>query len=325
LEVLERVRVPIGANVYKVDHPKLPRNSYVFCMPQARKILYNPVVCGGELRELAVECNKVFLKAAWRLVPGFKELRANEVAEIVVLRGGLGYSIDAAFNELFGGYLPRCFIGARRFRISGEEFGAEISYCNFDPLPDDGVLLMGDTIATGASLGQVLDELEKELLRRDYSIRKLLMFSIAAAFRGCMRLSEWEERFREHWQNFKVYLFAAEALFGLDEGTHLRFRKEGEAIVPEETKAYVSKAYGDYETAFLPGNICAIFDWGDRIFRLKQHLQDVMKFARSSLRVARDRKSREVLKRMEKEAKLELKRLKRRLIETSNFKSGWGR
>jgi len=319
LEVLERIRAPIGAHVYKVDHPKLPRNSYILCMPQARKILYNPVVCGGRLRELAVECNKVFLKAARRLVPGFKEFRANEVAEIVVLRGGLGYSIDAAFNELFGGYLPRCFIGARRFRISGEEFGAEISYCNFDPLPDDGVLLMGDTIATGASLGQVLGELEKELLRRDYGIKKLLMFSIAAAFRGCARLLECEERFRERWPSFRVYLFAAEELFGLDEGTHLRFRKEGEAIVPEETKAYVSRTYGDYETAFLPGNICAIFDWGDRIFRLKQHLEDVTKFARSSLKVAKDKKSREVLRRMEREAKLELKGLGRRLVRASRL------
>jgi len=317
LEVLEKVRVPIGANVYKVDHPKLPRNSYILCMPQARKILYNPVVCGGELGKLAVECNKVFLRAAWRLVPGLKELRENDVAEVVVLRGGLGYSIDAAFNEFFGGYLPRCFIGARRFRISGEEFGAEISYCNFDPLPDDGVLLMGDTIATGASLDQVLGEVEKELLRRDYGIKKLLMFSIAAAFKGCTRLLEWEEKFRGHWPNFRVYLFAAEALFGLDKGTHLRFRKEGEAIVPEETKAYVSRVYGDYETAFLPGNICAIFDWGDRIFRLRQHLKDVMKFARGSLKVAKDKKSREVLRRMEKEARFELKRLERRLIRAS--------
>ena len=315
MEVLEKIRIPIGANVYKVDHPKLPRNSYIICVPQARKILYNPVVCGGKLEKLAVECNEVFLRAAWRLVPGFKELRADEVAEVVVLRGGLGYSIDVAFNELFGGYLPRCFIGARRFRISGEEFGTEISYCNFDPLPDDGVLLMGDTIATGASLGQVLGELEKELLRRDYGIRKLLVFSIAAAFRGCAKLSEWEEKFRENWPKFRIHLFAAEELFGLDEGTHLRFRKEGEAIVPEETKAHVSRVYGDYETAYLPGNICAIFDWGDRIFRLKQHLEDVTKFARKSLKVAKDKKGREVLRKMEREARLELKRLDRRLTK----------
>ena len=317
MEVLKRINVPIGARVYKVGHPKLPRNSYIVCMPQARQILYDSVVCGGKLRRLAIGCNKVFLEAAWHLVPNFRKLHANEAAEVVVLRGGLGYALDAAFDELFGSYLPRCFIGARRFRISGEEFGTEISYCNFDPLPDNGTLLMGDTIATGASLSQTLGEVRDELLRRDYNIKKLLVFSIAAAFRGCTKLLELEEKFREHWPNFRIYLFTAEELFGLDEGTHLRFRKEGEAIVPDETKSYVSKVYGDYETAFLPGNICAIFDWGDRIFRLRQHLDDVMKFSRSSLKVARDRKSREVLKNMERDARLELKRLDRRLLRTS--------
>lgn len=317
MEVLKRIKVPIGARVYKVGHPKLPKNSYIICMPQARRILYDPVVCGGKLRRLAIECNKVFLAAARHLVPNFRKLRANEIAEVVVLRGGLGYALNLAFDELFGGYLPQCFIGARRFRISGEEFEAKISYCNFDPLPDKGTLLMGDTIATGASLSQTLGEVQDELLKRSYGIKKLFVFSIAAAFRGCTKLLEWEEKFREHWPNFRVYLFAAEELFGLDEGTHLRFRKEGEAIVPEETKAHVSRVYGDYETAFLPGNICAIFDWGDRIFRLRQHLEDVMKFARSSLKAAGDRKSREVLKKMERGAWLELKMLDRRLLRTS--------
>lgn len=320
MEVLKRINVPIGARVYKVGHPKLPRNSYIICMPQARRILYDPVVCGGKLRKLAIGCNKVFLTAAGYLVPGFRKPRANEVAEVVVLRGGLGYALDVAFDELFGGYLPRCFIGARRFRISKEKFRAEISYRNFDPLPNNGILLMGDTIATGTSLSQTLGEVQDELVRRDYGIKKLLVFSIAAAFRGCTRLLEWEEKFREHWPNFRVHLFVAEALFGLDEGTHLRFRKEGEVIMPEETKAYVSKVYGNYKTAFLPGNICAIFDWGDRIFRLRQHLEDVMRFARSSLKAAEDRKSKEVLKKMERDAQLELKRLDRRLPGLQNLR-----
>lgn len=313
MEALRRIKVPIRARVYETRHSKLPGNSYIICMPQARQILYDPVVCGGKLRRLAIECNKVFLTAAWHLVPGFRKLRANEVAEVVVLRGGLGYALDVAFDEVFGGYLPRCFIGARRFRISEEEFGAEISYCNFDPLPDNGTLLMGDTIATGASLSQTLGEVRDELVRRDYGIKKLLVFSIAAAFRGCTKLLELEKKFRKRWPNFRVHLFVAEALFGLDEGTHLRFRKEGDTIVPEETKAHVSKVYGGYETAFLPGNICAIFDWGDRIFRLRQHLEDVMRFARGSLKAAEDRKSKEVLKKMERNAQLELKRLDRRL------------
>ncbi|MCS7131431.1 MAG: hypothetical protein NZ934_01715, partial [Hadesarchaea archaeon] len=249
-----------------------------------------------------------------------KKIRPRDICEIVVLRGSLGYCFDVAFEKLFGSYLPRCFVGARRFRISGGEFGAEITYRNFDPLPNNGVLLTGDTIATGASLSRTLAEVRDELRRRDYGVQKLLVFSIAASFKGCSRLLEWEERFKEWWPEFKMYVFVAEALFGLaDNGTDLLFRRGIEAILPDETKARVSKLYGDYETSFLPGNMCAIFDWGDRNFKPERHLEDVLRFVRSSLKVAKDEESRKVLKRVEKEARLELQELDRRLV--GNFMS----
>jgi uracil phosphoribosyltransferase len=309
MEVLKRINVPVDANVYKVSHPQLPRNTYILCMSPARKILYDPVVCGERLRRLAIECNKTFLKTAWQLVPNLKKTRANDICEVVVLRGGLAYALDVAFEDLFDAFLPRCVIGARRYRISGEKFGAEIKYINFDPLPDNGILLMGDTIATGASLSRTLAEVRDELRRRDYRVKKLLVFSIAAAFKGSTRLLEWEERFREWWPNFRIHFFTAEALFGLVDGTHLRFCKEGEAIVPEEVKEYVSKVYGDYERGFLPNNICAIFDWGDRSFRIERHLKDVLRFASSSLKATKDPKAKKVLKRIRRDAKLELKKL----------------
>jgi len=145
-------------------------------------------------------------------------------------------------------------------------------------------------------------------------VRRLLVFSIAGSFRGCTRLLEWEERFREWWPNFRIHLFAAEALFGLaDNGTDLLFRREGEAILPDETIKRVNRVYGDYDTGFLPGNICAIFDWGDRNFKPERHLEDVLKFARSSLKVAKDRKSKGVLGGLILKAENEIKRLDRSL------------
>lgn len=308
--LLKKIRAPVKADVYKVNHPELPRNSYILRMGSARKILYDPLLWGDELRKQTNKCNQIFLKTAWNLVSSLKRARASNVCELVVLRGGLGYELDKAFEQVFGRYLPRCFVGARRYRVSSEEFKAEISYRNFDPLPDKSVLLMGDTIATGSSLSQTLAEVRDEFRRRNYNPRKLIVFSIAAAFRGCTRLLEWEKRFREWWPGFRVYLFAAEALFGLEEGTHLRFRKPGEAIVPEDTKRQVSRVYGDYEEGYLPGNICAIFDWGDRNFKPDRHLEDVLKFARSSRKAAKDKRAKEVLKNLAEGARSELKRFK---------------
>lgn len=314
MEVVHKIGLPISANIYSVNHPELPKNTHIICMPPSQNIIYNPVICGKELRKLSLECSKLFLRTAWGMMPSLRKLSMRELSEIVVLRGSLGYQFDVAFEQLFERHLPRCFVGARRFRISGGEFGANIFYTNFDALPDDGVIFTGDTIATGVSLSHTLDVVRSGLRRRDYNVRKLFVFSIAGSFKGCTRLLEWENRFREWWPNFRIYLFASEALFGLaDNGTDLLFRREGEAILPDETKARVSKFYGDYETGFLPGNICAIFDWGNRIFKPERHLADVLKRAKESARIAKDKKAKDVLKRIALEARLELKKIGQRL------------
>ncbi|TEU13661.1 MAG: hypothetical protein E3I12_02845 [Hadesarchaea archaeon] len=314
MATLRKISLPIGASVYKVDHPKLPKNSHIVSMPSAQKIIYDPIICGRNLRRLSLDCSKLFLRTAWTMMPSLRKLSARQLSEIIVLRGSLGYQFDVAFDQLFKRYLPRCFVGARRFRISGGEFGAEIFYTNFDSLPNDGVLFTGDTIATGASISRTLAVTRNELRERDYDVRRLLVFSIAGSFKGCTRLLEWEERFREWWPNFRIHLYAAEALFGLaDNGTDLLFRREGEAILPDETKKRVNEVYGDYDTSFIPGNICAIFDWGDRNFKPERHLEDVLKFARSSLKVAKDRKSNEVLRELIIKAENELKKLNQSL------------
>ena len=306
----KKIGTVAGSSIYKVEHLQLPKNTHIVCMPPARKILYDPTVCGMELRDLSLECSKTFLKAAWNILPGLKKLSTRDISEIVVLRGSLGYGFDQAFEQLFDSYLPRCFVGARRFRISGGEFGADIFYTNFDALPEHGVLFTGDTIATGVSLSQTLAVTRSELRERDYDVEKLLVFSIAASYKGCTKLLEWEKRFREWWPDFDIHLFVAEGLFGLaDNGTDLLFRKAGEAILPEETKKRVTEAYGDYDTGFLPGNICAIFDWGDRNFKPERHLEDVVKFARSSLKATKDEHAKDVLKKLIVDAKKGLKKL----------------
>lgn len=314
MAVLRRVKSPAYTKIYKVSHPELPKNSHVVCMSPAQNIVYNPLICGKELRKYSLECSKQFLRVAWSTFPKLKKLSARQLSEVVVLRGSLGYQFDLAFDQLFRRYLPRCFVGARRFRISGGEFGADIFYTNFDSLPNNGVLFTGDTIATGSSISQTLSVIRSELRERDYDVRRLLVFSIAASLKGCTRLLEWEKRFREWWPNFRIHLFAAEALFGLaDNGTDLLFRREGEVILPEETKARVNKIYGDYETGFLPGNICSIFDWGDRNFKPERHLEDVLKFTRESTRVAEDAKAKKVLAALTRNAKLKLQKLNQRL------------
>jgi hypothetical protein len=263
-----------------------------------------------ELEDLSTKCSEEFLRVAWSLVPTFRRLKSSKIAELLVLRGSLGYHFDRAYRSVFRKFLPRCFVGAKRYRISGGEFGANIFYVNFDSLPNHGLLFTGDTIATGTSLSQTLAVTRSELRNRDYDISCLIVFTIAGSFRGCSKLSEWEERYREWWPNFRIYLFASEALFGLaPNGTDLLFRHP-DAILPEESKERVSEAYGDYDSAYLPGRICAIFDWGDRNFRPDRHLEDLLKFCREHLRKTAEPKARRVLNKLKREAGLKLKAMK---------------
>ena len=314
MATIHEVRSTDDTRLYKVQHPELPPNSYIVCMPQAQKILYDPIVSGMELKRLSLECSKQFLRTAWTTIPSLKKLPERQISEIVVLRGSLGYQLDVAFEQLFKRYLQRCFVGAKRFRISGGDFGANIFYTNFDALPENGVLLTGDTIATGISLSQTLAATRNELRERDYDIKKLLVFSIAASFKGCARLVEWEDRFREWWPDFRIHLFVAEAFFGLaDNGTDLLFRRDGEAILPDEAKERVSRIYGDYNTAYLPGKICSIFDWGDRNFKPERHLEDVIKFAKESARATKEKKAREILARIKRKANSKLMEFKKSL------------
>lgn len=308
MDALNRIDLLTDTETYEVDHPDLPDNSYILRMDSAQKIHADPLLWGPELRRLTRDCNRTFLRAVEEVVPDFEKYTTDDISEVVILRGGLGYQLDRAFEDVFGSYLPRCFIAARRHRLSEEEFEAEISYTNFEPLPEDGVVIIGDTIATGSSLSRTLSEVRDELRKREQEIQKLVVLSAAAAFRGCSKLLEWERRFQEWWPDFEVYLFVAEALFGLDSGTHLRYRKPGEAIVPESSKEFVNEAFGDYENAYIPGNICAIFDWGDRNFKPDRHLRDVLKYAQEAQKHAEDEESLKFLKELEEGARTELDR-----------------
>jgi hypothetical protein len=145
-----------------------------------------------------------------------------------------------------------------------------------------------------------------ELRKRDYDVKAFIVFTIAGSLKGCSRLVEWEERFREWWPNFRIYILASEAFFGLaDNGTDLLFRQGG-TIIPDESKVRVTKTYGDYENGYLPGKICAIFDWGDRNFKPERHLEDVIKFSREHLKLTDERSAREKLNSLLDGAKLKL-------------------
>ncbi|MFN4133706.1 MAG: hypothetical protein ACK4GQ_05005, partial [Candidatus Hadarchaeales archaeon] len=170
LQELRKADVKLEHPVYSVSNEKLPKNTYIVSIPPAQKIIFNPDVCGTELRKYSLECSRLFLRTAWAIVPKLKNIPLDRICELVMLRGSLGYHLDQAFQLETGGYLPRCFIGVKRRRISGGEFEADVFYTSFDALPDNGFIFAGETIATGATLSRTLATTRSELRERDYDI-----------------------------------------------------------------------------------------------------------------------------------------------------------
>jgi len=107
----------------------------------------------------------------------------------------------------------------------------------------------------------------------------------------------------------KIYLIVAEQLFHLmPDGTDLRFFGK-DALMPDETKTYTLKTYGD----FLASNMkCAVFDWGTRCKNPKRHYDEFLEFADGIAKDAGlDAKGRKEIGRMRDETKDELKKFGR--------------
>ncbi|MFH1285686.1 MAG: hypothetical protein ABIH99_03830 [Candidatus Micrarchaeota archaeon] len=305
---LKKVTIPVkGVSVYKMNSKEIPQNSYLVCMNPAREILFKPWMTGIELQVNAKEAARLFLRTAYYLTP-LKTSSSAEVCELVALCGGLYYRLSEGYGKVFGAPLQRCFVGAKRFmKNDGKNWDTAITYGNFEALPrTSGVILVGDTIATGGTLKRMIDELVRNLERKKCSPQALVIFSIAGSYYGAKVLKKIEDDLRKKWPNFKVYIFYAQAAFGLmPNGTDLKFLHK-DSILPEEMRVEIEKRYGEYLGKEMK---CAIFDWGDRCKNPKRHLREFEEFCNSLLRVAKEPKARKVLVEMKRHSEKELARL----------------
>ncbi len=286
--------------LYKVGEESLPENTYIICSEPSRKILYNPQMAGKELQETMEEVSKIFIDAATRkALPGKK---LGGIVEFVLLSGGLYYGIARGFRETHGHALPQCFLGIKRQRVEGAEgqFRAVSTYENFESLPQDATVIIGDTIATGSTILRAAGELENAIAEKDGRLSSLIICSLACSTEGARKLGRMEKKLRERDPGFRLHLIVAEQLFHLmPDGTDLRFLRE-DSVMPDETRAYTLSRYGE---ALGKDMKCAIFDWGTRCKNPKAHYVEFMHFAKEALiGSGMDAKGRAELERMNAEA-----------------------
>lgn len=297
-------------NLYKVEEKTLPNNTYILSSAASRGILYKPHIAGKELQAAMEKLSPLFMEAATdKALEGTK---VEDIVEFVLLAGGLYYYMARGFRELHGYALPQCFLGIKRQRVEGKEgeFRAVSTYENFESLPNDATVIIGDTVATGATIVRAIKDLEAAAAEKSGSIKKLIICSLACSTEGARRLRKLEERMMAADPGFRLYLIVAEQMFHLmPDGTDLRFLKE-DVVAPEETRRYTMERYGEFLGKEMK---CAVFDWGTRCKNPKKHYAEFLDFAEEMLKRNLDEKSRLTIETMKSETLRNIKELDRLL------------
>ncbi|MFH1222154.1 MAG: hypothetical protein V1492_03655 [Candidatus Micrarchaeota archaeon] len=296
--------------LYQLSSEKLPANTFILSSDISRSVLYNPHIAGKVLQDRMEKMGAIFMSAL--KATALKGSRLSSTCELVLLSGGLFYSLNYGFKQVYGEALPQCFLGIKRSRLEGKEgqFAAYATYENFESLPKNATVLIGDTIATGATLQKSLQHLFDAVEERHGKIEKLIILTLAGSTVGGERLKEVEKKMQQMFPGSQLYFIACEQLFHLmPDGTDLRFL-EKDSLMPDETRKYTLATYGEYLGKEMK---CAVFDWGTRCKNPLAHYHEFLEFCDSMLAQKLDEKSRAVLTKMKKETEEEIKKMQMQL------------
>jgi hypothetical protein len=276
-----KTKAGLPVRVLKADSRYLPDNTYIIESAPALEILLRPWVIGADLAESARESSEEFLRTAYALSPEMRDSPLSSVFEVVPLAGALYYRIGGAFRNVFGETLNRCFVGARR-RLTDTGWITDLEYKNFEALTSDGIIIIGDTVATGGTMDRII----RAILDRDFDARALLVYSIAGGLAGAIRFKTLSDEL-----DVPTYWFFSNAIFGVaDNGTDMPWLHPATVLSPGVRRKAV-KAYGEY----LGRTWCSIWDWGERAKDPVKHLHALLQRVDSELPEAHDSKTKAVL------------------------------
>ncbi|MCX8197632.1 MAG: hypothetical protein N3F07_00335 [Candidatus Micrarchaeota archaeon] len=299
-------------SLYQVKESGMLERTYIICSQPARFVLYSPNIVGKRLQDAMEENAKIFSMLLSKRE--LSEARRETICELVFLSGGLYYALNQGFKENFGFALQQCFIGIQRQRVEGKkgQFRAIAGYENFESLPDGANVVIGDTVATGATLVKGIQLLLDAAEQAGKSIKSISVMSLAGSSEGARRLAKLaKSHICPQHPSCAVSFYACEMLFHLmPDGTDLRFLMP-DSIMPEESRREAVQRYGNY----LSKNMrCAVFDWGTRCKNPKAHLEEFLGYVEDELANLKiDEKGRAVLLKMKKEAEEELASMKKGL------------
>jgi hypothetical protein len=189
------------------------------------RIMFDRNLIGIEFRRACLEASRLFIGHL------LDEFDPEESAELMILSKGIVYQLAEAAAAQTGRNLPTNLIATSRISVSGDHAEVRVPYVKFEA-PSE-TLIMGDTVASGATIIAALGE-----YRKHHPVNRIYVLSYAGALIGAKRIAEYCERY-----GIKATFLFGLAAFGLaDNGFDLSFLHPA-TITREEYRTRAAKQF----------------------------------------------------------------------------------
>ena len=268
---------------YKVKGAELLNQYYIVSEPATRKLMNSPEVVSFDVYKAMVPATTCALKH-------INETGAISKANILsILRGALNYPLEESLYNVGIEVHDISFLSSERvFDENGVPNGLVIKYNKMAMIPDS-TLLIGDIIASGATLMQCMRYVTEHYRNNDAALKNIIIFTIGGT-KALDMLETMTREIREYWPEFEGFITVFyEGIFSCydDNGVSginipdIDFIWRGGIVSPEFRRQTLSMKDPLFEK-------CIIYDGGARRYEISEHIEEVLAFWEGLLERADD-------------------------------------
>lgn len=272
------------AGFYNLACSSVFNRYYVVTDPSTCRLMASPEVTGFDSYEAMVSPTiKALNVLKEKDSKGF-----GNVNILTILRGGLNYPIEEACHRCGIQVSDISFMSCERIIVDNEITGLDVKYEKLHT-EDDCTLMIGDIIASGATLKLCLEHVVERFRQNGHKLRKIVFFTVGGT-KAITLMEDLAKEIKDVWPSFEGFeCVFYEGIFTVytDNGVtgvnvpDIDFGWKDGALAPE-FRQYVL----DYEYAPALLEKCIIYDGGARRYEIGEHAEEVAEYWHSLLNVA---------------------------------------
>ncbi|MCQ2146581.1 MAG: hypothetical protein MJZ16_03600 [Bacteroidales bacterium] len=272
------------AGFYRLVCPTLFNHYYIVSDPGTCRLMASPEVAGFDSYEAMLTPT---IKAL-EILKSEDSRGLGNVNILTILRGGLNYPVEEACHKCGITVSDMSFMSCERVIVNNEITGLDVKYEKLHT-EDNCCLVIGDIVASGATLKLCFQHVAERFKQKGHSIRKIIFFTVGGT-KAIDIMEDMTEKIKALWPTFEGFeCVFYEGIFSVysDNGVtginvpDIDFGWGGGAISPE-FRQYVLDY--DYAPALLEK--CIIYDGGARRYEIGEHAKEVIAYWEDLLKVS---------------------------------------